>query len=121
MRHLRLAALVSCTLVLTGCLVSSHSDESYSGNYISAAKLAEIKVNESSEADVRNKLGEPDDRATLANGDVEWRWHYSKSVLNKSAVFLIAASDSSRTIPGRVVITMRDGIVQSKRYITDVP
>jgi outer membrane protein assembly factor BamE (lipoprotein component of BamABCDE complex) len=101
-------AVLGISLLLPSCLVGSNRDIQTTGAYISEQTLAQIKPGQSSQV-VLDMLGEPTRRIAMdEEGSQVWKWTYSKTVLDKGAVFLIVKAETTTRSDGSVYVEVKD-------------
>jgi hypothetical protein len=105
------AMLLGIAAFTPGCLISQHSDERYTGTYVSEPTFSQIQVGSTTKAWVLGTLGEPTSKTTLENGEELWKWQYSKVKESSGAVLFIFGGSSTSTEGGSAYVQMRDGVV----------
>ncbi len=122
-RSIVLHSLVCCALVasvgaLSGCLISSHSAESFTGTKVSDATFNQIEPGVTTEKWIRGTLGEPTLKTKLEDGSDLWKWQYSKVKSSGGAILFVFGGSSTSTTAGAAYVQMKDGIV-TKRWRAD--
>ena len=98
-------------LFSAGCLVTSHSEQKRSGNYVSDSTLNQIEPGRTSASWVRATLGapssveEPDEQTEI------WKYRYSERKDSSGSVFLLFAGNDSKETTGTVFVEVRHGVV----------
>jgi len=105
------AAIVLGMAPMQGCLISSSSNESYSGTYVSPETFGQVKPGETTQQWLLGTLGEPTQKTTLESGEELWKWSYSKVKQSSGAVFLIFGGSSNTTTGGAAYAQLKDGVV----------
>ena len=101
-------AVLGISLLLPSCLVGSNRDIQTSGTYVSEQTLEQIKPGQTSQV-VLDLLGEPTKRIAMdEEGSQVWKWTYSKTVLDKGAVFLIVKAETTTRSDGSVFVELKD-------------
>src|SRR6476469_4724735 len=108
-----------CALVVTfifalftaGCLVTSHSEQKRSGNYVSDSTLSQIEPHRTSASWVRSTLGTPSSVEKPDEQTEIWKYRYTERRNSSGAVFLIFAGDDSKETTGTVFVEVRQGVV----------
>lgn len=109
-----LAALTLAALAMPGCLVTSNSSSSYSGDRVEPGSERQVVLHKSSPDDAVAILGEPTTRSTLDDGEqvLTWTWtHHTKS---SGSVFLVFGGSSDTTHERSLHIGFRDGLAVRK-------
>src|SRR5687768_9029881 len=112
---MKLAPIVLCAVslsVLPGCLISSHSNTSYSGHDISPKTLAQIEPGTTKQDFVVATLGTPTTKTTLDDGSEVWKYEYRKRTSSSGSVFLLLNTGNQTEKEGAVYVILRDGMVQ---------
>jgi outer membrane protein assembly factor BamE (lipoprotein component of BamABCDE complex) len=94
-----------------GCLVTSHSDQHRSGNYVSDETLRQIEPGRTTASWVHATLGQPSKVERLDDGTELWKYSYTERKDSSGAVFLIFAGDDSKVTSGTVFVEVKNGIV----------
>ncbi len=109
--------LAACILVaaLSACsIIESDKHTSFTGNYVPADALSQIKVGESTPSYVEAVLGEPTSRTDLEDGSAIWRWDYTETRSSDGSLFLVFDGESSTTKKRSTYVEFRDGVVARK-------
>ncbi len=92
---------LSFGILLPSCLIGSSSKTEYSGRYISAETMREVRPGASMDY-VLAVYGEPTSRIESDDGTELWKWQYSQETHSSGSVFLIVASSKSTESEGAV-------------------
>jgi outer membrane protein assembly factor BamE (lipoprotein component of BamABCDE complex) len=95
----------------SGCLVTSSSEETRSGNYISDSTFDQIKPHETTAGWVRATLGKPTSVDRLDDGTEIWKYSYSVRKESSGAVFLIFGGSSANEVEHTAFVQIKDGVV----------
>lgn len=105
------AMMVGFAACAPGCLISQHSDEHYSGTYVSEPTFAQIQTGVTTRAWILGTLGEPTTKTQLENGEELWKWQYAKVKQSGGAVLFIFGGSSTSTEGGSAYVQIKDGVV----------
>jgi outer membrane protein assembly factor BamE (lipoprotein component of BamABCDE complex) len=108
---LPVAASAVVLLTSSGCLVTSNSEETRSGNYISDSTFDQIKPHETTAGWVRATLGKPTSVDRLEDGTEIWKYTYSVRKESSGAVFLIFGGSSANEVEHTAIVQIKDGEV----------
>jgi hypothetical protein len=108
-----LAATLLATPLLGGCLFAGGSKTDITGRQISAAELASIQPNVTTEQEVLQRLGPASTTTTLSDGSTMHSWVSTRTQRKSGAMFLIFASADEKTERTTLSITCKNGIVSS--------
>ena len=118
MQPMRPIPLLFCSLLVLfalssgGCLVTSHSNERHTGNYVSDETLRQIEPGKTTAAWIRSTLGAPT-KVDQVEPNVElWKYSYTVHKDSSGTVFLIFAGDDSKESHAAVFVELKDGIVR---------
>jgi hypothetical protein len=103
--------LLAGAAVLPGCLISQHSNERYTGTYVSEPTFSQIQTGVTTKSWIQGTLGEPTSKTTLENGEELWKWQYAKVKQSSGAVLFIFGGSSTSTEGGSAYVQMKDGVV----------
>ena len=104
-------ALIAGASVLSGCLISSSSNESYTGTYVSESTFGQIEPGKTTKQWVLGTLGEPTEKTCLEDGGELWKWSYSKTKSSSGAILFVFGGSSTSQTGGAAYVQMKDGIV----------
>jgi len=111
---IRLALLLTC-LTLTGCLVSSASNEKTQGKYVPENNFSMIEPGKTTAGWVQATLGDPSSKTPDLSSQSEiWKYNYTQVKESSGAIFLIFGGSNRKEINGTAFIEMKDGIVNKK-------
>ncbi len=105
----RLAA-ISLMVCGTGCLVTSHSSESHSGNYVSDSTFDQIKPAQTTTAWVKATLGEPTRVTKVDDGTELWDYAYSEEKTSSGAIFLIFGGSNVKESTHHAFVEFKGGL-----------
>lgn len=115
MRVWLLIILALLLLMGSGCsLVSSHSHENRSGNYVPESTFSEIRPGKTSADWVRATLGGPSQVTRLEDGSELWRWTYTEQKTSSGHLFLIFDGSSDKTENRSAFVEVKAGRVTRK-------
>jgi outer membrane protein assembly factor BamE (lipoprotein component of BamABCDE complex) len=117
-RTLVVCALISSAATLPGCLISSHSDESLSGTYVSEPTFNRIEPGVTTRQWVLGSLGEPTLKTKLEDGGELWKWQYSKTKQSSGAVLFLFGGSSKSSTTGAAYVQFKDDVV-TRSWRTD--
>jgi outer membrane protein assembly factor BamE (lipoprotein component of BamABCDE complex) len=108
-----LPVVTGAVVLLTGsgCLVTSNSEETRSGNYISDSTFDQIKPHETTAGWVRATLGKPTSVDRLDDGTEIWKYSYSVRKESSGAVFLLFGGSSANEVEHTAFVQIKDGVV----------
>lgn len=92
-RRLALAALAAAALAAPSCIISSHSDQEISGQYVSPTTLTRIEPGKNQDY-VLALLGEPSSRNDFPDGSSIWKWSYVERKVRSGALIFVLDADS---------------------------
>jgi hypothetical protein len=104
-------ALLACAAALPGCLISSHSNESFSGTYVSEGTFGHIEPGVTTRQWLLGSLGEPTTRTQLESGQELWKWSFTKTKASSGAILFVFGGSSRSETAGAAYVQMKDGIV----------
>lgn len=99
------------TLVAGGCLVTSHSNQSRSGKYVSDATMKQIQPGQTTSSWVLATLGPPSVDERLEDGTHIYKYNYTERTDSSGTVFLLFAGNDVKEKAGTVYIEVKNGIV----------
>ncbi len=109
------AALAASTLTaLPGCLVTSNSSSSYSGNRVEPGDERQVLLRQTTTDEAVDNLGEPTTRWTNDRGEEVLTWTWTKRSQSSGSVFLIFGGSSDTTHEHSLNIAFRDGVAARK-------
>ena len=81
-------------LIAGGCLVTSHSNQSRSGKYVSDATMKQIQPGQTTSSWVLATLGPPSVDERLEDGTHLYKYNYTERTDSTGTVFLLFAGDT---------------------------
>ena len=117
MQHKTLGLLGVCFLILltTGCLVTSESKTSTSGNFVPAETFDRIKPGETTASWVQATLGEPSCKTKDEASKAEiWKWNYKETKKGSGTVLFLFAGSSNDEKSRCAYVEIKDGVVTKK-------
>ena len=106
------AMLAGAAMCLPGCLVSSQSNETYTGTQVSDETFGQIQTGVTNKQWVLGTLGEPTQKTTLDDGGELWKWSYSKTKSSSGAIlFIFGGSSKTTTASAAYVQFDQNGVV----------
>jgi outer membrane protein assembly factor BamE (lipoprotein component of BamABCDE complex) len=100
---------------LTGCLVTSNSKVSRSGNYVPENSFEQIEPGKTTAAWVKATLGDPSCKTKVDGSDAEiWKWSYKEVKKGSGTVFVIFAGSSEDEKTKSAFVEVKDGVVTRK-------
>lgn len=112
-RSHRIAAAASAALILAalpGCLVTSDSSSSFSGNRVDPGAESRVVLFQTTPDEAVTMLGEPTARATNDTGEEVLTWRWTRQSSSSGSVFLIFSGSSDTTQQHTLNIAFRDGV-----------
>ncbi len=115
-RSMLVRSLVCCALgaaaaTLSGCLISSHSNESFTGTRVSDATFNRIEPGVTTQQWITGTLGEPSIKTKLEDGSELWKWQYAKVKSSSGAILFVFGGSSTSTQASAAYVQLKDGIV----------
>jgi outer membrane protein assembly factor BamE (lipoprotein component of BamABCDE complex) len=112
---IRRILLPSLLVMLAGCLVTSNSHVTRSGNYVPEATFDRIEPGKTSEGWVRATLGEPTLKTKVGNDNGEiWKWNYSEKKSGNGTLFLIFSGHNEDEKSHAAYVELKNGVVTKK-------
>ncbi len=105
------AAMLIC--IGTGCLVSSNTSQTRSGNFVPENTFDQIKPKETTQAWVKAVLGEPTSKNSADNTEI-WKWSYTERKESSGAIFLIFGGHDEKEQTHAAYVEFKDGVVVNK-------
>jgi outer membrane protein assembly factor BamE (lipoprotein component of BamABCDE complex) len=96
-----------------GCLVSSDTSQTRSGNYVPDNTFDKIEPGKTTQAWVKAVLGEPSNKST-ADGTEIWKWTYTERKESSGAIFLIFGGHDEKEQSHAAYVELKDGVVVNK-------
>ncbi len=110
-----LAVCLAVLLLTSGCLVTSSSHSSTSGNYIAPSTFDQIDCGKTTASWVKATLGEPSRKTKVEGTDSEiWKWAYTEKKKGDGTIFLIFAGNSEDEKQHAAYVEIKDGVVTKK-------
>lgn len=110
--------LIGSTLTLSGCLISSHSNENFSGKYVSTRTFNEVEPGVTTVSWVKGTMGEPTSKTTLEDGSELWKYSYTKTKSSSGSLLFVFGGSSRSSTGGSAYVQIKDGVVV-KHWRTD--
>jgi hypothetical protein len=104
-----ITAIGSLTL-LSGCLVSGHSNTTMSGAYVGPTTFSRVEPGVTTEEWALAAFGKPTERTTLSDGTDLLKWTSSRTKRGSGSVFLRYGGSNSIETHGAAVVQVRDGV-----------
>lgn len=115
MNHsLRALLILVLLLPAAGCLVSSTSRQSVSGNYVPENTFDRIKAGQTTASWVKATLGEPSSKETAGESTEVWKYSYTEVKEGSGAIFLIFGGSDRKEQQRTAYVEIKDGIVSNK-------
>ena len=106
---------VGFLLALTGCLVTSDSKTSTSGNFVPEQTFEKIEPGKTSASWVQATLGEPSCKTKDETSKAEiWKWNYTETRKGSGTVLFLFAGSSNDEKSKAAYIEIKDGVVTKK-------
>jgi outer membrane protein assembly factor BamE (lipoprotein component of BamABCDE complex) len=100
---------------LAGCLISSNSKQSTTGNYVPENTFDQIEPGKTTAGWVKATLGEPSSKTKVEGSTSEiWKWSYTEKKESGGAVFLIFGGHSEDQTTHAAYVELQDGVVVKK-------
>jgi outer membrane protein assembly factor BamE (lipoprotein component of BamABCDE complex) len=112
-RRAALLLPLACIVVLTGCLVSSTSNQKVSGNYVPENTFDRIKPGQTTSSWVKATLGEPSSKEQADDTEV-WKYSYTEVKEGSGAIFLIFGGSDKKELQRTAYVEFKDGVVKTK-------
>lgn len=115
-RNTLLAATLAGAALLTlpGCLVTSSSASSYSGNRVEPGAESAIVLHRTTPDEAVATLGEPSAHAVTEDGLETMTWRWTKRESSRGSVFLIFGGSSKSTRDYNLTVRFRNGVAINK-------
>lgn len=114
MKSFRALPVLCLLLFGSGCLVSSTSHQSVSGNYVPENTFDRIKPGETTSAWVKATLGEPSTKEQADPVTEVWKYSYTEVKEGSGAIFLIFGGSEKKELQRSAYVEFKDGVVKSK-------
>ena len=115
MKRLTLGCAVALLICLTGCLVTSNSKTTTSGNYVPEQTFEQIRPGKTTESWVKATLGEPTCKTKVDGAGSEiWKWNYTETRKGSGTVLFLFAGSSNDEKSKAAYIEIKDGVVTKK-------
>lgn len=99
---------------LAGCLVSSRSSSSVTGDYVGSDAFEEVEVGVTTDEWLIAALGAPTSSTTLDSGAQVWKWSHTKTSESSGSVLFLFGGSSSHVTAGATCVELCDGVVVKK-------
>jgi hypothetical protein len=100
-------------ILYPGCYYTQRSDE---GAQISSAQIQEIKIGQTTEADLVRMFGPPSEKERLADGADALRYTHTR-ILNPSLAGGVVIEPIQREVAETFEIVLKNGAVQTYRFL----
>jgi outer membrane protein assembly factor BamE (lipoprotein component of BamABCDE complex) len=115
MKRFTFGLAIACLLALTGCLVTSTSKTTTSGNYVPEQTFDRIEPGKTTAAWVKATLGEPSCKTRVETADSEiWKWNYTETRKGSGTVLFLFAGSSNDEKSRAAYVEIKDGVVTKK-------
>ncbi|HEX8521045.1 MAG TPA: outer membrane protein assembly factor BamE [Tepidisphaeraceae bacterium] len=115
MLNRRLFLLSGLSLALAGCLVTSNSRTSTSGNYVPESTFDRIEPGKTTAGWVKATLGEPSTRSKLEGDNAEvWKYNYTEKRTGSGTILVIFAGHDESEKQHAAYVEFKDGVVTKK-------
>ena len=115
MKHLSAFLVLTISMSLCGCLVTSNNRETISGNYVAPSTFDQIEPGKTTAAWVKATLGEPSSKTDVAESDAQiWKYNYTERKEGSGAIFLIFGGSNVKEKTGTAFVELKDGVVTNK-------
>jgi hypothetical protein len=105
--------MAGSSILIPGCLVSSQSNETFTGTQVSESTFGQIQTGATTKQWVLGSLGDPTQKTTLDDGGELWKWSYTKTKSSSGAILFIFGGESKTTTGGAAYVEFGpDGIVR---------
>ncbi len=108
------AALLTIPMTMSGCLVYSAKSTKTTGAYVAPNAVSHVELNQTTQIEVEEILGQPSSTTTNDDGSETWTWNWTDTKGEGSTVFLLFAGGSKEIVDQSVHIKFRDGVVVKK-------
>lgn len=105
-----LALALTTLAVLPGCLITSSSSSSFSGNRVDPGAESQVVLFQTGPDQAATILGEPTTRVTNDAGEEVLTWRWTRQSSSSGSVFLIFGGSSNTTQEHALNIAFRDGV-----------
>jgi outer membrane protein assembly factor BamE (lipoprotein component of BamABCDE complex) len=103
--------LVLGSIGIAGCLVTSDSNQTRTGNYISDTTFDQIQPGKTTAGWVQATLGKPSSVAKVDDGSEIWKYAYTERKESSGGVFLIFGGHNANETTHTAFVQIKDGIV----------
>jgi outer membrane protein assembly factor BamE (lipoprotein component of BamABCDE complex) len=115
MLNRRAFIVLTLFLPLAGCLVTSDSKVSRSGNYIPESTFDRIEPGKTTAAWVKATLGDPTSKSSLTGENAEvWKWNYTEKKTGSGTLLFVFAGHSEDEKAHAAYVEFKDGVVTKK-------
>jgi outer membrane protein assembly factor BamE (lipoprotein component of BamABCDE complex) len=115
MKHLTLGFAFAILISLAGCLVTSNSKTTTSGNYVPEQTFERIEPGKTTASWVQATLGEPTCKTKVDASTAEiWKWNYTETKNGSGTVLFLFAGSSKDEKTRAAYIEIKDGVVTKK-------
>ncbi|GAB4546188.1 MAG: hypothetical protein Tsb0013_04830 [Phycisphaerales bacterium] len=100
-------------LVLSGCLLRSHNESRVSGTQVSPHALATLVVDETTEAQLLERLGTPTRTMPAEGSGVIYVWESTRVEESAGALLFVFGGSTEKVEQRSTSVLVRDGLVRS--------
>lgn len=101
-------------LSMSGCLVSSSTNQRITGNYVPRDTFDRIEPGKTTAGWVRATLGEPSSKDALHDDGEIWKYSYTEEKESSGAVFLIFGGSDKKELQHTAYVEIHGGVVTHK-------
>jgi len=101
-------------LAMSGCLISSASGSKTSGAYVRPSSVSQVQLNQSTESDVEDIMGQPSATIEHDDGTETWTWNWTKTTASGGTVLFLFSGESKNVINESVHIKFANGVAVKK-------
>jgi outer membrane protein assembly factor BamE (lipoprotein component of BamABCDE complex) len=106
---------ILCFVFLSGCLVTSNSKTTTSGNYVPEQTFERIEAGKTTASWVQATLGEPTCKTKVDGTASEiWKWNYTETKNGSGTVLFLFAGSSKDEKTRAAYVEIKDGVVTKK-------
>ena len=106
-----LAIAVALSILCSGCLITSDTQQHRSGNYVADSTFSQIQPGRTTAGWVRATLGAPTTIESLDEGTQIWKYVYTERRESNGSVFLIFGGHDANETNHTAFVEIRNGLV----------